>query len=126
MRNSLVQQIGCLQQIFFPSSGIGPVDHGQNNSFGAMIKIERIEISCGWSSNGHFLGRRDFDVKALCNFLRDLTLKREDVFQIAIVFFRPDVRLSASVDQLSINVQPGTCFAHTAFQDMPDCDIISL
>jgi hypothetical protein len=57
--------------------------------------------------------------------LRDLTLKREDVFQIAIVFFRPDVRLSASVDQLSINVQPGTCFAHTAFQDMGDRQRIS-
>ena len=43
-------------------------------------------------------------MKLLGDLLRDLALDREHVFQIAIVFFRPDVRIGAGVDQLGVYV----------------------
>ena len=55
-------------------------------------------------------------MKALCDFLRDLALDGEHVFQIAIVFFCPDVRVGARVDQLGVYVKPGACLADAAFQ----------
>ena len=50
-------------------------------------------------------------MKLARDFLRDLALNREHVFQITIVIFRPDVRIGASVDQLRVYVKPGTCLA---------------
>ena len=49
MRNSLVQQIGRLQQIPFLSSAGIP---GQNEIFGAAIKIEGCDIGGWWALNG--------------------------------------------------------------------------
>jgi hypothetical protein len=47
MRDSLVQPIGCPQQIFFPSCRIAPIGHGQKKIFGAAVEIEGDEVS-GW------------------------------------------------------------------------------
>src|SRR6266576_1037672 len=61
---------------------------------------------------------RDFGVKALCDFLSDLALDREDVFQIAIVLLHPDVYIGARVDQLGIYMEPGSSLTYAAFQNM--------
>jgi len=52
----------------------------------------------------------------LRDFLRDLALDGEDVFQVAIVLFRPYVRIGAGVDQLRVYMEPGPGLADTAFQ----------
>ena len=52
------------------------------------------------------------------DLLRDLALGGKQIFQIAIVLLRPDVRVGARVDQLDVYVKPGTCLAYAAFQDV--------
>ena len=52
MRDSLVQQIGCLRQI---PSFISVVAPRQNEIFGATIKIERGDIGGGWALDCHLL-----------------------------------------------------------------------
>src|SRR5215813_1436921 len=116
MRNSLVQQIGCLQHIFFPSCRVAPVDHSQNRGFGTVIKIKSSEIGGWWALNGQFLRSRDFGAKALGDFLRNFALDREQVFQISVVLLCPDVHIAACVDQLRVYMEPGSCLAHAALQ----------
>ena len=55
-------------------------------------------------------------MKLFGNLLRDFTLDREHVFQIAIVRFRPDVRIGASVDHLGIYMKPRPGFPNAPFQ----------
>src|SRR5882724_7618668 len=54
MRDSLVQQIGRLEQTRFPGSG-GAHDGIQKKIFGAVIKIERTKIGRWWALDGEFL-----------------------------------------------------------------------
>ena len=57
-----------------------------------------------------------FGVKAIGNFLRDLTLDCEQIIQIAVVFLGPNVGVGARVDQLRIQVNPITAPACASFQ----------
>ncbi|HJZ81192.1 MAG TPA: hypothetical protein VKD91_12635 [Pyrinomonadaceae bacterium] len=95
MRNSLVQQVDRLPRIRFLGR---PKGYGQKKISGAAIKIEGREICRWWAFNSQFLSSRDFHVKAFCDLVRDLTLNREYVFQIAVIFVRPDVRIGARID----------------------------
>ena len=101
VRNSLIQQICGLDQIVCPLKGVTP---GENKIFGAAVKIEGSDIRSWRTLDGYLFSGRDFGVKLLCDLLRDFTLDHEHVFQIAIVSFRPDVRVCARVDQLSVYV----------------------
>jgi hypothetical protein len=55
-------------------------------------------------------------MKLFGDLLRDFTLEGKYVFQIAIVRFRPDVRIGASVDHLGIYVKPRPGFPDASFQ----------
>src|SRR5215469_7873432 len=116
-RYSLVQQIDRFQQIrlCITASGRGKA-HSQKKIFGATIEIKGGEIHCWWPLNSQTFIGRDFDVKLARDFLSDLTLDSEDIFQIAIVFFRPHVRVGSGIDQLDIYVKPGSGFAQAPFQ----------
>ena len=61
-----------------------------------------------------------FCVKLLRDLLCDLTLDREHVLQIAIILLNPDVCVGASVDQMGVDVKPGTRLANTTRQDVRD------
>ena len=45
-------------------------------------------------------------MKLLSDCLRDFALDSEQVLQIAIVLFRPDVRIGSRIDQLRVYVEP--------------------
>src|SRR6266571_3729656 len=107
-RDSLVQQIDRLE-------GFPPGAYRQKNSFGARVKVEGCEVG-GWLAlDGQFLRSRHFGVKLLSDFLRDLALDCEYVIQVTIVFFGPDVRVRARVDQLGIQMDSGPIPAHASF-----------
>src|SRR5581483_8542436 len=57
-------------------------------------------------------------MKLLGDFLRDLALNREDIFQIAVVLLGPHVRVRARIDQLRIDMEPGSSLAYAALQHM--------
>src|SRR5438445_11035533 len=52
----------------------------------------------------------------LSDFLRDFTLDREHIIQVAIVLFRPDMGVGASVDQLRIDMKPAAGLARATLQ----------
>src|SRR4029450_7336680 len=63
MRNSLVKEIGSVQQIFFVASvvTIACNNRGQKKIFGTAIEVERGEVN-GWRElDGQFLGRGYLD-----------------------------------------------------------------
>jgi hypothetical protein len=62
-----------------------------------IVKIERHEIRRWRPAHCQLLGSRDFRAKALSDRSRKLTLDRKQVTQIAIVFLRPEERISANV-----------------------------
>src|SRR5262245_13880828 len=117
MRDSLVQQINHLERTRL--SGTGRAHNSvQEEILRAAIKIERREISCWWPLDGQFLRSRDFGMEALGDFLCDFALDCEHVLQIAIVLLCPEVGVSARVDQLGVYMEPGSCLAYAAFQDV--------
>src|SRR5207244_13305499 len=76
---------------------------------------------CSWLSfNSQFLRSRDFGVELIGNFLRNLALDCEHLAQIAIVFFGPDVSVSAGVNQLRIQMNSGSIPAYASFQHVGD------
>src|SRR5258707_4178354 len=91
-RDSPVQQIDSLREIRW--SAVFP----RKNIIGARIKIESNEIPSRLALNGLFLSGCNFDMKLRGDFLRDLALDCEQVIQIAIVLFDPDVGIGPRVD----------------------------
>src|SRR5207247_11007042 len=65
---------------------------------------------------GDFLASRDFGVKLVYDFLRDLSLDCKNIGQIAIVFLRPNVRVAARVNQLGIQMDPACIPTYASFQ----------
>src|SRR5207253_3286027 len=92
---------------------------------GARIEIESDEIAGRPALNRQFLSSRDFGAKPLSDFLRNLALDRKQVIQIAIVLFRPDVRVRAGVDQLRVHVKPGADSPDAALQHMGDSQLVT-
>src|SRR3954470_8989432 len=73
------------------------------------FKFPRLRVKClgdeiggGLAFNGQFFGCRDFGAQPFCHLLCNLALNRKQIVQIAIVFFSPNVRVGACVDQLGI------------------------
>src|SRR5205809_5737179 len=95
-RHSLVQQVDYLHQILYLAAKRCP----QKNIIGSGIKIKSNEIAGRPALNGRFLSGRDFGVKLLSDFLRNLALDRKQVVQIAIVLFRPDESVSDRFDHM--------------------------
>ena len=97
----------------------------RKNIIGARIEIESNEIARRLALNGQFLSRCDFGVKLLGNFLRDLALDCEQIIQIAVVLFDPDVRVSARVDQLRVQMKMRAGPADAALQNMRYPQLVS-
>src|SRR5436309_14260637 len=120
-RHSLVQQVDYLHQIRYLATKGCPRKH----MTGARIEIESDEIAGRPALNGRFLSGRDFGVKLLSDFLRNLALDRKQVVQIAIVLFRPDVSVRARVDQLRVHMKPGADSPDAALQHMGDSQLVT-
>src|SRR5262249_23669603 len=118
MRNGLIQQIYSGQRIRLLFWKVKA--ECQKKILSAAIKMESGKISSWWALNGQFLSMRDFDVKLLCNLFCDFALDGKDVFQVAIVFLGPDMRIGARIDQLGVDVKPGSSLTYAAFEYMGD------
>src|SRR4030095_7680511 len=71
----------------------------------------------GWSLiKPRFFIWRQFRLKSRGNFLREIGLNREDVGQIAVVIFRPNVLVVIGIDQLHVHSDAITNPTDTAFQ----------
>src|SRR5438128_5696813 len=98
-RDSPVQQIDSLREILWSAVFL------QKNIIGARIQIKSNEIPSRLALNGLFLSGCNFDMKLRGDFLRDLALDCEQVIQIAIVLFDPDMGISPRIDQLRIQMK---------------------
>src|SRR5439155_23566868 len=111
-RDSPVQQIDSLREILW--SAVFP----RKNIIGARIKIESNEIPSRLALNGLFLSGCNFDMKLRGDFLRDLALDCEQVIQIAVVLFHPDVGIGPRVDQLRVQMKMRAGPADAALQNV--------
>src|SRR5215470_16171104 len=115
-RDSLVQQIGPLQQICLQTVAKTQCQ----KILGPIVEVESDEIGCWRLFNCQFLRTRNFRAKPLSDFSRELALDCKYVIQIAIVFFRPHERASTSVYQSGLEVETGTSAitGHSTLQDV--------
>src|SRR6266404_4592323 len=77
-RDSLVQQIDCLELFVFPQK-----------NFGARVKIERADVARRGTFDGVLFAWRKFCLQLFGNRLRDLALNRKHVRQIAVISLPP-------------------------------------
>ncbi len=54
--------------------------------------------------------------------LRDVVLDRENIGQITVVAFGPEMSAAQSIDQLGCDANPVAGFANAAFQGEPDTE----
>src|SRR5437762_59020 len=120
-RHGLVQQIDCLTEIRHPAAKGCPRKH----MTGARIEIESDEIAGRPAVNRQSLSSRDFGAKPLSDFLRNLALDGEQIVQIAIVLFGPDMSVRARVDQLRVHVKRGADSPYAALQHMGDSQLVT-
>ena len=93
-RHRLVQQIDCLQQIGCRRYGKSSSEIDSWREYRDRKRQDRPLVAL----NGQFLSGGDFGVKLFGDFLRDLTLDCEQIIQIAVVLFRPNMSVGARVD----------------------------
>src|SRR4029453_14638007 len=84
-RDGLVQQISCLQQ--FRSRGTAKAC--QKNKFSASVKIEGGNVARRGGFDCSFLTWRKLGLQLVGNRLRNLTLNREHIRQIAVISLSP-------------------------------------
>ncbi len=121
MRDSLIQQIGCPQQIPFVIS----VVQDQNEILGPSVKIEGCDIGRWCSLNGVSLCERDFSGQLPGNRLRNFTLNCKKVSHIPIVGLRPHVCVGARLDELCVDSEPIADSLNTAFQEMSNAKLLA-
>jgi hypothetical protein len=91
--DGLIQQVDRLQQIRFQATAKTKLEKIP----GAIVQIERNEVSCWRLFNDELLRSRNFRTKLLSDFSRKVALDRKQVIQIAVEFFRPDERSSTGL-----------------------------
>ena len=121
-RDSLVQQIGRLQQIGFPMTA---GKRRQKKIFGVRVEIERCDIGRRAAFNGALLAWRELRLELVGDGLCDLALNSENIGQIAIVSLRPEMRIGARIDQLRVYSHAIASTLNTSFHDMRDAKFIS-
>ena len=93
-RNSLVQQISCLQQIHFGATAKAP----QKKILGARVQIERSDVTCWRTLDRVLFPWRKLDLELVGDRLRDLTLNSKNVCKIAIMSLPPYLSVDARID----------------------------
>ena len=89
----------------------------RNRIFGAAIKIKGCQIGRWWALYSLlFQPAKFWREGALRPFVRSRSGLRNVLFQIAVIFLCPDVRIGAGVDRLCLYVKPGSGLADAAFQ----------
>src|SRR5260370_36120002 len=93
-RDSLVQQISCLQPFRF----CGTAKARQKKSFGARVEIERSDVTCWRVLDRALFTWRKLDLELVGDRLRDLTLNSKNVRKIAIISLPPYLSIDARID----------------------------
>ena len=77
------------------------------HSIGVIVRLNKEQIGVrilGWPViETRFFVWRQFRLQSSCNFLREVGLDGEDVGQVAVVIFRPNVFVVICIDQLHIH-----------------------
>src|SRR4030095_17149362 len=83
MRDSLVQQIDCLELFCCPGR------RRLEKNFAARVKIERADVGRRGAFDGVLFAWRKLGLQLFGNRARDLALNREHVRQIAVISLGP-------------------------------------
>ena len=87
---------------------------------GIIVRLDKEQIGfriLGWPAiEARFFVWRKFCLKSGGDFLREIGLNGEDISQIAVVIFRPNVLVVVGVDQLHVHAHAIADAADAAFQ----------
>src|SRR6266550_9200511 len=96
-RGRALEELDCLREVLVLECACAG---RQEESFGAAVLIEGNKIGRRSLLDGFLLVRRELRLQLLGDGLGDLALDDEDIGQIAIISLRPNIRVTARVDQL--------------------------
>src|SRR5205823_1350263 len=105
-------------------SGVEWISDVRPESFGTLVKVERRDVSGGRFLNCRLFTRRDFGLEVVGDRVRDLALDCKNICQIAVVAFRPKMRVCPGVNQLRgyANAVPGAL--HAAFEHVRNAELL--
>ena len=70
------------------------------------------------------LGTGKSRLQRIGNFRSDLAFNSENIGQLAIVSFRPKMRIALGIDQLNVDAHLVAGFPHTALQNIRDAKLL--
>src|SRR5437773_642158 len=88
---------------------------GGAKSFGSQIKIVGHQVARGSFLDGCFFRRGELSVQLIGDRLCDFALNGEDVIKWTIVMLRPQMRVSARIDQLRAHAHSTARPLHASF-----------
>jgi hypothetical protein len=90
----LVKELHRFKVTFSLASGVAFVDE----FFCSQVEIIGSQVFGRPLHDSRFVFRRELGLKLVGNFLGNLALDGEDIGQIAVIFFHPDMRVIAGID----------------------------
>src|SRR6266496_5376047 len=115
-RDSLVQQISCLQQ--FRSRNTAKAC--QEKIVGTRVEVDSGEVARRGTFDCTHFTWREFRLKLVGNRLCDLTLNREHIRKIAIISLPPYLSVGARIDQLRVDAHAITRALNASFHRIRD------
>src|SRR5205807_2750959 len=110
--DDLIEQTRGLEKIFLQPR---IETCGGVKSLGSHIKIVGYKIGRRWLFDGRFFLRGELSVQLIGDRLCDFALNGEDVIKWTIVMLRPQMRVSARIDQLRAHAHSTACPLHASF-----------
>ena len=114
-RDRLLEQTRGLEKIFLQPR---IETCGGAKSFGSQIKIVGHQVARGSFLDGCFFRRGELSVQLIGDRLCDFALNGEDVIKWTVIVLRPQMRISARIDQLRGHAHSATYPLYTSFQDI--------
>src|SRR4029077_13292433 len=96
----------------------------QKKIFGSRVEIEGGNVGRRRAFDCDLFTWRKLGLKLLGNRLRDFTLDREDIGQIAVVGFRPEMRFGPRVDQLRVDAHAIARALNASFNHIRDSQLL--
>src|SRR5438270_13029269 len=84
----------------------------------------RLAVFCRLRRDRTPLGTGKSRLQRIGNFRSDVAFNSENIGQLAIVSFRPKMRIALGIDQLNVDAHLVAGFPHTALQNIRDAKLL--
>ncbi len=100
-----------------------------HHCIGEIVRLHKSKVSLavfgGSLRHLRFFLRRQSGLEGIGDLLRQIALNGEDIGELPVVIFRPQMLVGVGIDQLHVHAHAIADASHTAFQDRADPECFS-